>query len=296
LKIAGNLAENPPLMLPPPSKTACSLLAAVAVATGSATQAEDRLVDGIMDNSFLVEEAYNQEQGVVQHIGLGVVSWDDSGPTTLRDALLSFTQEWPLGGRTHQLSYSLPFTSFQSDDGSTTSGLGDVFLNYRYQAIYDEETLRALAPRFSLILPTGDPNRLLGDDTLGAQVNVPFSQAVGERWFVHANAGATYLPNSGTPVEVDRLLWNLGGSGILALTRSFHVLLEGVGVSNETPAAGGGTERELEAILSPGARFAHTTDAGAQLVFGMAVPFGVTGPIADVGLIVYLSFEHSFRD
>jgi hypothetical protein len=295
LKIAGDMAENPPLMPTPAPKTACALLA-VALATGSAARAEDRLVDGIMDNSFLVEEAYNQEAGVVQHIGLGVVSWDDSGATTLRDAIFAFTQEWPLGGRAHQLSYSLPFTSFQSDDGTTTSGLGDVFLNYRYQAIYDEETLRALAPRFSLILPTGNPDRLLGDDTLGAQINVPFSQAVGRRWFVHANAGATYLPNSGTPVEVDRLLWNVGGSGIVALTRNFHVLLEGVGVSNETPAAGGGTEREFEAILSPGARFAHNTDAGSQLVFGMAVPFGVTGSVADVGLIVYLSFEHSFRD
>jgi hypothetical protein len=27
-----------------------------------------RPVDGIMDNSFLIEEAYNQEKGVVQHI------------------------------------------------------------------------------------------------------------------------------------------------------------------------------------------------------------------------------------
>ena len=30
--------------------------------------AEDRLIDGISDNSFFIEEAYNQEQGVIQYI------------------------------------------------------------------------------------------------------------------------------------------------------------------------------------------------------------------------------------
>ena len=29
---------------------------------------ESRPIDGIADNSFLIEEAYNQEAGVVQHI------------------------------------------------------------------------------------------------------------------------------------------------------------------------------------------------------------------------------------
>jgi len=291
LKIAGDLTENPPLV-----KRSLFAVVLAALFLGEDPQAEDRLVDGIMDNSFLVEEAYNQEAGVVQHIATGIVSWDDSGDTTLHEAVFGFTQEWPLGGRTHQLSYTIPLTSFESDDGNETSGLGDVFVHYRYQAYFDEDTLRALAPRFSLILPTGDPDRLLGDDTLGAQVNIPFSQAVGDRWFVHANAGATYLPNTGTPVAVDRLLWNVGGSGIFALSRDLHVLLEGVGVSNETPDATGSPSREFEAILSPGVRFAHNTDAGSQLVLGAALPFGVSGPVADVGLLLYLSFEHRFKD
>ena len=33
-----------------------------------AAMAEEPLAKGIQDNSFLVEEAYNQEPGVVQHI------------------------------------------------------------------------------------------------------------------------------------------------------------------------------------------------------------------------------------
>jgi hypothetical protein len=48
------------------------------------------------DNSFLVEEAYNQPDRVVQHILAAAAAEGTTG--------LSFTQEWPLGGRKHQLS------------------------------------------------------------------------------------------------------------------------------------------------------------------------------------------------
>src|SRR5688500_8196222 len=56
----------------------------------------------IEDNSFLVEEAYNQERGVVQHINTfsratGATGW-----------MYTFTQEWPLAGQKHQLSYTVP--------------------------------------------------------------------------------------------------------------------------------------------------------------------------------------------
>ena len=49
----------------------------------------------IQDNSFLIEEAYNQEAGVVQHIS--AFSRAEGGAW-----LYTFTQEWPLGGIDHQ--------------------------------------------------------------------------------------------------------------------------------------------------------------------------------------------------
>src|SRR5919198_1486432 len=78
----------------------------------------------IADNSFLLEEAYNQEPGVVQHIS----AWQRS----LRSAawLFTFTQEWPLGGQAHQLSYTLPV---QRTDSPSETGFSDAVLNYRYQ-------------------------------------------------------------------------------------------------------------------------------------------------------------------
>ena len=57
----------------------------------------------ILDNSFLVEEAFNQEAGVFQNIVTAAradASWE-----------LGFTQEWPVGTQRHQLSYTAPFVS-----------------------------------------------------------------------------------------------------------------------------------------------------------------------------------------
>jgi hypothetical protein len=57
---------------------------------------------GIQDNSFLVEEAYNQNFGVVQHISSFTRFWNS------KDWNYSFTQEWPIpGDERHQLSYTL---------------------------------------------------------------------------------------------------------------------------------------------------------------------------------------------
>ena len=44
---------------------------------------------GIQDNNFLIEEAYNQEEGVVQHISTFSRMWNS------QDWSYTFTQEWP---------------------------------------------------------------------------------------------------------------------------------------------------------------------------------------------------------
>lgn len=57
----------------------------------------------IQDNSFLVEEAFNQEEHVVQHIFNAV-----SFRVPQDNLALTFTQEWPLFALTHQISYTIP--------------------------------------------------------------------------------------------------------------------------------------------------------------------------------------------
>lgn len=95
----------------------------------------------IEDNSFLIEEAYNQEAGVIQHISTFQYMKG-------RTWLYTFTDEWPVPGQKHQLSTTIPILK------NSQTGLGDLAINYRYQAIFRNRF--AFSPRFSLILPTGN--------------------------------------------------------------------------------------------------------------------------------------------
>src|SRR6266542_5640641 len=92
----------------------------------------------IQDNSFLMEEAYNQEEGVVQHISTFQRSRGGAW-------LGSLTQEWPVPKQTHQFSYTIPYAR-TSGDSASTAALGDIALNYRYQLAGSGETQFACAP------------------------------------------------------------------------------------------------------------------------------------------------------
>ena len=68
-----------------------ALLANLLLATQQPAPAEaDKPI--VSDNSFLVEEAYNQEAGVVQHISVF------QRGTQSGDWAYSFTEEWPVPG------------------------------------------------------------------------------------------------------------------------------------------------------------------------------------------------------
>src|SRR4029077_1654514 len=54
--------------------------------------ASEPLAKGIQDNSFFIEEAYNQEPGVVQHIFNLPIDFTNGS----REIAPSFTQEWPV--------------------------------------------------------------------------------------------------------------------------------------------------------------------------------------------------------
>ena len=73
----------------------------------------------------------------------------------------SFTQEWPVGGLRNQLSYTVTYLRSAGDAGDFT-GFGDVALNYRYQLVGSGETKVAVAPRFTVLLPSGSARKELG--------------------------------------------------------------------------------------------------------------------------------------
>jgi hypothetical protein len=241
----------------------------------------------IADNSFLIEEAYNQEAGVVQHIS--TFARAESG-----DAWnYSFTQEWPLGGMRHQLSYTIPLA--HADD--TGTGLGDVALNYRYQLVGAEEGVFHLAPRLSLLVPTGNEDDGRGAGALGFQGNLPASYVVGPALATHWNAGMTVIPSANGPLGASATTvgFNLGGSAIWRVRRSVNLMLEAVWFSSETPVGGNETAREESAFLNPGVRCAFDFDSGLQIVPGLAYTIGIGPSSGDDSLFLYLSFEHAFK-
>jgi len=238
----------------------------------------------IQDNSFLIEEAYNQEAGVVQHIQACQYlkkskSW-----------IYTFTQEWPVPKETHQLSYTIPVAHFQ-EDGSTT-GLGDILLNYRYQLIMTDDL--AIAPRFSLILPTGEYKKGLGTGALGYQVNIPVSIDLSERFVNHWNAGVTFTPHSKEAggAKADTMGYNLGTSIIWLPSENFNVMTEVVWNSNQVVNPDGSKSRERSFFVNPGARCAINFPSGLQIVPGISFPIGVGPSNKEYGVLVYLSFEH----
>ncbi len=241
----------------------------------------------ITDNSFLVEEAFNQEPGIFQNIANVLFvngNW-----------ALSFTQEWPIVSQAHQLSFTL-----SGVDNGEGSGIGDTLINYRYQAMMEGPGRPAFSPRVSLVLPTGEVPRLLGAGSPGLQINLPFSKQTGD-WYWHWNAGATWLPKAdsvslnGVPTDRSLNLFSpfLAGSGIYRVRQMFNVMLEGTIVFQEV-ALDGTTARENIYTFSPGARGGWNL-GDQQLILGAAFPIIWAAGESEAGFFLYLSYELPFK-
>jgi hypothetical protein len=216
----------------------------------------------ILDNSFFVEEAFNQEAGVVQNI----FTWSRT-----RDGAwdLGFTQEWPAPGMRHQLSYTILFASTGS-----VRGFGDVMLNYRYQLREETAGGPAIAPRVSLIIPTGSEADGSGGGASGVQVNVPLSKQFGDFYF-HANVGHTWVRDAvNTP--------HIAGSGIWRMKPMINLMLEAV------------VEFGDSTTVSPGLRGGWNL-GDHQLILGAAVPFTRSEQRTTAAILAYVSYELPFR-
>lgn len=246
----------------------------------------------ITDNSFFVEEAFNQDPGVFQN--LATVLREEGG-----NWFLGFTQEWPAPSKKHQLSYSVGVASVGEGTGA-----GDILLHYRYQVTEEDPGLPAISPRVSLILPVGDERRWLGHGSWGLQFNLPVSKQVGN-YYLHGNAGFTWLPS--VPTDHFQSGDSLRAAGNVALASPFvagsviyrlhpklNVLMEAVVDWQEGVVGPELTDRETVLILSPGARWAWTWDF-RQVVVGAAVPFTRVAGGTSVGVLGYFSYELPFR-
>lgn len=237
----------------------------------------------IRDNSFLIEEAYNQEPGVVQHISLF------SRDRVTRDWELGFTQEWPLASQNHQLSYSVPLVRV-----AEAHGIGDVALNYRYRWLAGERSESVI--RLSALLPTGDAERGLGAGGAGVQVNLPVSLEIGRSLAAHWNMGGSLVPSAraedGTRRGVRELF--AGASVIWLVHPALNLLAEAVWSRAEVAEVGSTRSAETSLTLVPGVRGAINLASGAQIVPGLGLMVEMLDGVRISGLLLYLSFEHSF--
>jgi hypothetical protein len=239
---------------------------------------------GITDNSFLVEEAFNQEAGIFQNI-LNYRRWKAG------EWLASFTQEWPLPSMRHQLSFTVPFGRALRD-----AGIGDVIVNYRLQVLEEGPGRPAFSPRVSVIIPSASDNTDLGDGVMGLQFNAPFSKRARD-WYLHGNAGLTYLvgdddvfgENAGGLVSPF-----VAGSAIWRASPTFNLLVELVGESIAISAGNGAIVRTQAFTISPGFRYAWNP-RDSQVVVGVAVPVTRSERQTRGSVFGYFSYELPFK-
>jgi hypothetical protein len=238
----------------------------------------------IRDNSFLVEEGYNQEAGVLHNIQSFWYSRDESW-------LYYFTQEWPVPNEKHQLSYTIP-VNYSGPSLGDNYGIGDVALNYRYQLILTDKM--GFAPRLSLLLPTGSVDDGVGRGSVGLQVGLPFSIDLSEKfWSSNWNLGGMFTPQTKFPGGHRENTYDFyaGGNIVLFAHTNFNLLTELVYYNIENYDATGNTWRDQSLYLNPGIRFAINFDCGLQIVPGFAVPIGIGPSRGAYGIFGYLSFE-----
>jgi hypothetical protein len=229
----------------------------------------------IADNSFLVEEAFNQPAGIFQNILL--IQRPDG-----RNWSFEFTQEWPVGSVRHQLSYTVPLEGFKSPVTEEYDfDRGTIAVNYRYQLTMEEQAGYATSPRISLLLPRNDFS-----DNWGIQLNFPFSKQFGNA-YLHLNAGLT---NEGDGEGDRETRWQTAGSVIYRVWPMVHLMLESVYRADEREVL---AEKQDVWLISPGLR-AGLNLGDHQLVLGAAVPIGISDKNDSQDFIAYISYELPF--
>lgn len=263
------------------NRGACYVVRGTWVVVGALSlHAPTRLsAQALEDNSFIIEEAYNQPARVVQHIATGAVAQGT--------AALSFTQEWPVGSQRHQLSYTL----IGVDDDALD--LGDALLNYRYQLAGGEGKRFFVAPRASLLLPLGDADRRAGNGGYGLQLALPLSWEALPRLSLHGNLGGTWRPNAEdlTGTTAATLDGYAGGSAIFFVTDKVNLLAESLWRHGRRIRGEGRSEGVPTHTISLGARAGF--DVGkVQFVPGVAYLPAIDE--VPEGVFFYLSVEHGF--
>ena len=231
--------------------------------------------EAIEDNSMYIEEAYNQEFRVVQHIfNCSIFSKPE------KSKAFTFTQEWPLIGQDIQFSYMIPYSAIGDN-----SGIGDAMINFRYQALMNEKI--ACSPRLSYVSKSGNASKGLGNGSNGIEACIPLSCVLAERFAMHFNIGSThFFKMQATKKSMTNLF--AGFSGVYHFSETFDLMLENMMYIQDM-----GDAKVKTYIVSPLIRYAINIDK-LQIVPMIGMPIKLSSNKPDFGAAIYLSFEHPF--
>lgn len=210
----------------------------------------------IEDNSFLLEEAFNQKKGEYQFIH-NYQSSTDGGQEYF------FQVEAPLTHETHQLSFDFSYLE---------KSISDTRLNYRFQSYKKKGKMHT--ERVSIVSPTGSVKRGSGRGVYGLELlqsaTFPLSGPLVNHW----NLGMTFFE------QRSHTDFTLGTSLVYLHRDDLNFLLETFYESEE----------EASLILNPGLRTAMDGEK-SQIVTGLAFPLRYTEDKVYPGVFLYLSVE-----
>jgi Putative MetA-pathway of phenol degradation len=251
----------------------------------------------IEDNSMFIEEAFDQERAIIQHISNLII--------VDKTMQYVFTQEIPLPTERHQLSVGILYNSNKNNPVDQRAGFGDLYINYR-SMLMGKTDWALVIPRFTVIVPTGNAQYGFGSGGWGAQFNMAVTKRLNSKITTHWNAGATrifserYYDKDMNGVfhlsnKKHHNSLNLGLSAIYLLSDSFNFLCEytytNSQVFNDT---GTSTVKATEMIVNPGFRFAFNAGI-TQIVPGLGIPlFFENGKHLSTGTFIYLSIEPNY--
>lgn len=240
----------------------------------------------IEDNSFLLEEAYNQKPGEFQFIQRY------QGYNSGREYLFSSEGEVPLGSVQHQFSYQINRLNVDGDHGT----YGDTTLSYRYQSVNKEAFL--MAHRLGVLIPTGSVQEESGYGVVGLEYMQAMTFILNEQWVNHWNLGFTHY-SEGKHNDSDKRrtlnMFRAGTSLVYLLKDNLNFLLEGLLGANENLNLNEKKEYEKFFTLNPGVRTAiDFAWKETQLVPGIAFPIRFQKDRVEHGIFLYFSIEPQF--
>lgn len=242
----------------------------------------------IEDNSFLLEEAFNQEYGIYQFIQK--YQMPTKNQTTYD---YSFENEIPITDKTHQFSYSIPVTK---TDPNVRSKIGDLGLSYRWQPVNRDGFL--LAERFTLLTPTGSVADGTGSGVFGFEFMQAATMELSSKFMNHWNFGFSSTPNAKTSgIGFRRTIstFTAGSSLIYTGSDNFNIMFEALMESGQQLDTNGRKSSYTSVYLNPGLRWAIDLDwKDTQIVPGIGFPVDVINAPTVQTVLLYLSIEPKF--